>query len=169
MTPEALFKVALAEHRAGRLAAAERDYRAVLRVAPQAEAAYKNPTTVLRSLRRWDDAIAVCRERRRPSAARLRALGMSLDPADTGAKDFRDTADIVAGLDLVISVDTSIAHLAASLGVPTWVLLPAANTDWRWGHDRSDSEWYPSVRLFRQPRPGAWAPVLDAVSTREAA
>jgi Tfp pilus assembly protein PilF len=80
--------------------------------------------------------------------------------------DFAETAAIVAGLDLVIGVDTSTVHLAAALGTPTWVLLPDHKTDWRWLEGRSDSPWYPGLmRLFRQPVPGDWAPVVAAVTT----
>lgn len=71
-----------------------------------------------------------------------------------------DTAGVIGGLDLVISVDTAVAHLAGTLGVPTWVLLPAQTTDWRWMHDRADSPWYPSMRLFRQPKVGDWESVI---------
>jgi len=76
--------------------------------------------------------------------------------------DFGDTAAAVAALDLVISVDTSVAHLAASLGKPTWVLLPFS-PDWRWMLGRDDSPWYPAVRLFRQPALGDWEGVVAAV------
>jgi hypothetical protein len=99
------------------------------------------------------------------AAAELRALpgAVSLHPEDTGARDFQETAELVAGLDLVITVDTAVAHLAASLGKPTWILLPAIATDWRWLRERPDSPWYPSARLFRQ-RPGeGWGPVIAAV------
>lgn len=95
--------------------------------------------------------------------AELLGLGRDLRPEATGARDFRDTAEIVAGLDLVITIDTSVAHLAGSLGAPTWILLPALDGDWRWLRDREDSPWYPSARLFRQPRPGDWAGALAAV------
>jgi Tfp pilus assembly protein PilF len=73
--------------------------------------------------------------------------------------DFADTAALVANLDLVICVDTSIAHLAGALGKPFW-LLNRYNTCWRWLSERSDSPWYPSARLFRQARPGDWASVI---------
>ncbi|MFL5255509.1 MAG: tetratricopeptide repeat protein [Rhodopila sp.] len=76
--------------------------------------------------------------------------------------DYAETAALVANLDLVITVDTSIAHLAGALGKPTWVLLPFA-PDWRWMLERTDSPWYSSVRLFRQFRAGDWSGVLDAV------
>ncbi|AWB08198.1 glycosyltransferase (plasmid) [Azospirillum humicireducens] len=75
-------------------------------------------------------------------------------------RDFADTAAIMAGLDLVVCVDTSVAHLAGALGVPVWVLLPFA-PDWRWMLDRQDSPWYPTMRLFRQDRPGSWDDAID--------
>ena len=74
--------------------------------------------------------------------------------------DFADTAAIMAGLDLVVCVDTSVAHLAGALSVPVWVLLPYA-PDWRWMLDREDSPWYPTMRLFRQTRPGSWDDAMD--------
>jgi Flp pilus assembly protein TadD len=74
--------------------------------------------------------------------------------------DFADTAAILCQLDLLIAVDTSVAHLAGALGVPCWLLLPCYKTDWRWLLERRDSPWYPSLRLFRQVRRGDWrAPV----------
>ncbi|HSV70688.1 MAG TPA: tetratricopeptide repeat protein [Methylibium sp.] len=78
--------------------------------------------------------------------------------------DFADSAAIVAQLDLVICVDTAIAHLAGALGIPCWVLLPATDTDWRWLLERDDSPWYPGVlRLFRQRQAGDWAEVIARV------
>ncbi len=77
-------------------------------------------------------------------------------------RDFTDTAALIEGMDLVITVDTSVAHLAGSMGKPVWVLLPA-NPDWRWMLERDDSPWYPTARLFRQPAAGDWQPVIDAV------
>ena len=88
----------------------------------------------------------------------------SLLPEHTGARDFQDTAEIIAGLDLVITVDTSIAHLAGAMGKPVWILLPAWGACWRWMHGRSDSPWYPSARLFRQAAPGDWGGVIAEVA-----
>ncbi|MEO1520973.1 MAG: tetratricopeptide repeat protein [Cyanobacteria bacterium J06633_2] len=76
--------------------------------------------------------------------------------------DFADTAAAIAQLDLVITVDTSVAHLAAALGKPTWIVLSHA-PDWRWALNRTDSPWYPTVRLFRQPAPGDWSSVFTHV------
>ena len=83
---------------------------------------------------------------------------------DLGAKiiDFADTAAIIENLDLVVSVDTSVVHLAGALGKEVWTLLPYS-PDWRWMLNRNDSPWYPSMRLFRQPSPCDWKSVLQAV------
>ncbi|MGF6769825.1 tetratricopeptide (TPR) repeat protein [Paraburkholderia sp. GAS199] len=77
--------------------------------------------------------------------------------------DFGDTAALVMNLDLVISVDTAVAHLAAALGKPVWLMLPA-NADWRWLENRGDSPWYPSMKLFRQTSLGDWTPVVKQVA-----
>jgi tetratricopeptide (TPR) repeat protein len=74
--------------------------------------------------------------------------------------DFAETAALIATCDLVISVDTSVAHLAGALGRPLWLLLPKP-CDWRWMSNRDDTPWYPGARLFRQAEPGDWAEVLD--------
>jgi hypothetical protein len=76
--------------------------------------------------------------------------------------DFAETAALISCLDLVISVDTSVAHLAGALGQPTWILLPYT-PDYRWLLDRDDSPWYPTVRLFRQTETREWPSVLDRV------
>ena len=76
--------------------------------------------------------------------------------------DYSDTAALMAQLDLIIAVDTSVAHLAGALGCPVWVLLPFA-PDWRWLLERDDSPWYPTMRLFRQPVPGDWSSVVQSV------
>lgn len=78
-------------------------------------------------------------------------------------EDFAETAALVELMDVVVSVDTSIAHLAGALGKPVWLLLPR-NPDWRWLLGRDDSPWYPSARLFRQQSAGRWAPVIDEVA-----
>jgi hypothetical protein len=77
--------------------------------------------------------------------------------------DFGDTAAVIEQLDLIITVDTSVAHLAGALGRPVWVLLPYA-ADWRWMIDRSDSSWYPTARLFRQAKPDGWNNVINEVT-----
>jgi hypothetical protein len=75
---------------------------------------------------------------------------------------FSDTAYALSGMDLVITVDTAVAHLAGALGIPTLLLLPFS-PDFRWLLDRDDSPWYPTMRLYRQPRPGDWATVVENV------
>jgi len=79
--------------------------------------------------------------------------------------DFSDTAAAIAQLDLVIAVDTSIAHLAGALGTPVWILLPFC-PDWRWLLDRDDSPWYPTARLFRQPHRDGWDSVIEQLRQR---
>ena len=78
-------------------------------------------------------------------------------------EDFADTAALVANLDLVISVDTAVAHLAAAIGKPVW-MLDRFDPDWRWLAGRHGSPWYPTLRLYRQPRPGDWDGVVAAVA-----
>jgi len=85
-------------------------------------------------------------------------IGMVADLSDQ-LGDFGDTAAVIANLDLVIAVDTAVVHLAGALGRPVWAMLAFA-PDWRWLLDREDSPWYPSLRLFRQARPGDWDSVL---------
>jgi hypothetical protein len=86
-----------------------------------------------------------------------------IDPME-GVRDFEDTAAIIANLDVVISVDTSVAHLAGAMGKPVF-LLDRYDNCWRWLHGRNDSPWYPSMTIFRQSKPGDWAPVMQRVAT----
>lgn len=79
-----------------------------------------------------------------------------------GFNDFLDTALFIRDLDLVISVDTAVAHLTGALGRPAWILLRHAS-EWRWLLDREDSPWYPGMKLFRQTHPGDWEPVIESV------
>ena len=105
--------------------------------------------------------VSIQRELRPADAERL-----SREPRiiDLGAElaDFTDTAAVLSLCELVICVDTSVAHVAGALGRPTFVLLPF-QPDWRWTLDRATSPWYPATRLFRQPAPGDWASVIARV------
>lgn len=80
-----------------------------------------------------------------------------------GCEDFMDTAALIMGLDLVIAVDTSVAHLAGALGKPVW-LLNRFESEWRWGLEDNRSPWYPSMRIFRQTTPGDWDSVIETVA-----
>jgi tetratricopeptide (TPR) repeat protein len=91
-------------------------------------------------------------------AAQPRLLSLGAELAD-----FADTAATIAALDLVITIDTSVAHLAGALGKPVWIMLPWS-ADFRWLHDRDDSPWYPRARLFRQPAPGDWTNVIAQIA-----
>lgn len=96
-------------------------------------------------------------------AQRLLSLpgAVSLQPADSGAKSFGDTAFLISQLERVITVDTAVAHLAGAMGAPVDILLPAVGTDWRWGSSGDRSPWYPSARLWRQPAAGRWGEAVD--------
>jgi len=91
--------------------------------------------------------------------------GMHLTNTAADFENMADTAAVIEQLDLVISVDTSVAHLAGALGKPVWVLL-AYVPDWRWMLGRSDTPWYPQMRLFRQPKRGDWATAIDRITER---
>ncbi len=75
-------------------------------------------------------------------------------------RDFADTATLLGNLDVLVTVDTSVAHLAGALGCPVWILLPFP-AEWRWGSRRRRTDWYPTARLFRQPRAGDWSSVIE--------
>jgi Tfp pilus assembly protein PilF len=89
--------------------------------------------------------------------------GLEIEDLEKAATDILDTAAAMLNLDLVITVDTMVAHLAGALGVPVWTLL-AQRADWRWLLEREDSPWYPTMRLFRQPATGGWRPVVERVA-----
>jgi hypothetical protein len=105
--------------------------------------------------------VAVQTDIRDSDVAALESLGIRTFAGEL--RDFADTAALVSALDLVISVDTAAAHLAGALGKPVWVLLPFS-PDWRWLLGREDSPWYPTARLFRQPRIGDWETVIARVA-----
>ena len=92
---------------------------------------------------------------------RMAERGTPID-ASPYLSDFADTAALVERLDLVISVDTAVAHLAGALGIPTWLLLPHI-PEWRWLLGREDTPWYPGMRLFAQPVRGDWKAVIGRI------
>jgi FkbM family methyltransferase len=102
-----------------------------------------------------------------PGAEQLSDLGDRFPMIDLGGQfdrtSLEDAAAAVVALDLLITVDSAMAHLGGALGVPVWVLLPYA-PDWRWLLEREDSPWYPTLRLFRQPKPGDWEAVFDRLA-----
>ncbi len=93
----------------------------------------------------------------------LPLAGFPVLPLGAALEDFADTAALMVNLDLVISVDTAVAHLAGALGTPCWLLLPDYRTDWRWLTGRLDTPWYPGMRLFRQNAGGSWPAVIASV------
>ena len=109
-------------------------------------------------------------ERRIQSTALRQEQGLAAVPFgsrdlgnfDTDRGAFVDTASVMMNLDLVISSDTAVPHVAGALGVPVWVALPFV-PDWRWMLDREDSPWYPTMRLFRQKQPGDWELVFAEI------
>jgi len=104
-----------------------------------------------------------------PAVATLKALAATdqvfglVEDAASAFENYADTAEAVHGLDLVITVDTSVAHLAGAMGKRVWILLQHTLSDWRWLLKRKDSPWYKSARLFRQPAQGDWGSVVEAV------
>jgi hypothetical protein len=100
-----------------------------------------------------------------PPAEQAKAppAGLNLIDWTEELADFADSAALVSGLDLVVSVDTAAAHLAGALGKPTWVLIPFA-PNWRWQLHREDSPWYPTLRLFRQEKSREWEQPIQRVA-----
>jgi len=131
---------------------------------PYLEASARRRTNVrIGVMRRGNPRHANDANRSMPPAVRLPFEAISLAPADTGARDLRDTAELIAGLDLVVSVDTAVAHLAGALGKRTFLMLPAVGCDWRWLSGRSDSPWYESMTLFRFEPSGGWDALVARV------
>jgi hypothetical protein len=98
--------------------------------------------------------------------ARKQIEDCGFDVLDFGGEltaDFGETAGLMMNLDMIVSTCTSPAHLAGALGRPLWMAL-SANPDWRWLRDREDSPWYPTARLFRQPKLGEWEPVFERMA-----
>jgi ADP-heptose:LPS heptosyltransferase len=95
-----------------------------------------------------------------PSGMQVETLGPDFD---AGPDAFLDTAAVMMNLDLIVTIDTAIAHLAGALGQPVWIALKRV-PDWRWMLERSDSPWYPTARLFRQRQNGEWAPVIEEMA-----
>jgi hypothetical protein len=108
------------------------------------------------------DFVSLQRDVREADTVALRNAAAVLRP-DLDRADFADTAAIIETLDLVIAVDTAVAHLTGAMNKPLWLLLPYS-PDWRWMLERDDSPWYPSARLFRQPRIGDWDSVIPRVA-----
>jgi tetratricopeptide (TPR) repeat protein len=114
----------------------------------------QEPACTFYSLQKGDDAVKQLRD----SAWRDRVIDFTAD-----LHDFSDTAALIANLDLIIAVDTSVLHVAGALGKPVW-LLNRRNTCWRWLRDREDSPWYPTLRQFRQGASCDWGPVIARVA-----
>ncbi len=101
--------------------------------------------------------LSLCKEGWSPELGQLGLLnGME------GCADWMDTAQVIANLDLVVTVDTAVAHVAGGLGVPVWILIPAV-PDLRWGLGGSRTPWYQSARLYRQQKAGEWGPVIESI------
>jgi tetratricopeptide (TPR) repeat protein len=105
--------------------------------------------------------VTLCSLQKGAAAAQVAQAGLAIENLGP-TRDFVETAAVIANLDLVISVDTAVAHLAGAMGRPVWLLLPFA-PDWRWLLEREDTPWYPTMWLVRQPRPGDWAAVMQRV------
>jgi tetratricopeptide (TPR) repeat protein len=114
-------------------------------------------------VRDWAEWVSVQKEVSETDTALL-ASRTDLRHVGGELKDFADTAALVELMDVVVTVDTSVAHVAGAMGKPVWILLPFNQHDWRWMLDRNDSMWYPTARLFRQSANGDWASVISQVN-----
>jgi hypothetical protein len=94
-------------------------------------------------------------------SAAMAAAGVTMYPGSVTS--FAETAALMMCLDVIISVDTAVTHLAGALGRPTWLMLQWFATDWRWMLDRDSSPWYPTTRIFRQPSMGDWTSVTKKI------
>lgn len=110
-----------------------------------------------------DDVAWVSLQKMRPDGAVPQELTLRLIDCMEEVKDFADTAALISELDLVVTVDTAVAHLAGALGKPVW-MLNRFNSEWRWMRGRSDSPWYPTLRMFKQQKPAVWEPVLAEIA-----
>jgi len=113
-------------------------------------------------VRDWAEWVSLQKEVRESEAALLTSRA-DLRHVGGELEDFADTAALVDLMDVVVTVDTSVTHVAGAMGKPVWILLPFNPHDWRWMLDREDSPWYPTARLFRQPANGDWASVIRRV------
>jgi hypothetical protein len=120
---------------------------------------FKNLLPILEHPAQW---ISLQKEVRASDAADLSSTPGVLRIGEE-LTDFADTAALIENLDLIVTVDTAVAHLAGALGKPVWILLPYV-ADWRWFQDREDSPWYPTARLFRQSARGEWTSVIGRVA-----
>src|SRR6266568_2916830 len=113
-------------------------------------------------VRDWAEWVSLQKEVRESEAALLTSRA-DLRHVGGELEDFADTAAVIELMDVVVTVDTSVTHVAGAMGKPVWILLPFNPHDWRWMLDREDSPWYPTARLFRQPANGDWASVIRRV------
>jgi hypothetical protein len=118
----------------------------------------------------WDNERSIPPELLAPVCEARNCITLDLQPSalpvlnPSGCPcNMMETAALVSGLSLVITVDTMIGHLAGAMGKPTWMLLKH-EPDWRWSHEAGRSDWYPSVRLYSQTEPGEWLPVVERIS-----
>jgi len=123
------------------------------------------PLSAFSALGRVSAAVSFISLQHGPTAMELgkRSLPFSIHDAGSTVRDFAETAELIAELDLVITVDTAVAHLAGSMGKPVWVLLGTV-PEWRWGLEGETTPWYPTMRLFRAERQGGWAALMERVA-----